>query len=53
MKCFLCGYEGDMEIKSSVDGRNIFKCPNCFVQFMHPQTSDEELNKIYSNEINS
>ena len=38
------------EIKSSVENRNIFKCPNCSVQFMHPQTSEEELNQIYSNE---
>ena len=49
MKCFLCDYEGNMQIKSSVENRNIFKCPNCSVQFMHPQTSNEELNEIYSN----
>ena len=49
MKCFLCDYEGNMEIKSSVENRNIFKCPNCSVQFMRPQTSDKELNEIYSN----
>ena len=50
MKCFLCDYQGEMQIKSSVENRNIFKCPNCSVQFMHPQTSEEELNQIYSNE---
>ena len=50
MKCFLCDYQGEMKIKSSVENRNIFKCPNCSVQFMHPQTSEEELNQIYSNE---
>ena len=49
MKCFLCDYEGNMEIKSSVEGRDIVKCPNCSVQFMRPQTSDKELNEIYSN----
>lgn len=48
--CFLCDYQGEMQIKSSVENRNIFKCPNCSVQFMHPQTSEEELNQIYSNE---
>ena len=48
--CFLCDYQGEMQKKSSVENRNIFKCPNCSVQFMHPQTSEEELNQIYSNE---
>ncbi|AUJ49883.1 methyltransferase [Brachyspira hyodysenteriae] len=47
-KCYLCDYEGYMKIKSNVNGRNILYCPNCTLEFMSPQTSDEELNKIYS-----
>ncbi|HJH55529.1 MAG TPA: class I SAM-dependent methyltransferase [Brachyspira hyodysenteriae] len=45
--CKLCGYEGEMKIKSNVNGSNILLCPNCTLEFMYPQTSDEELNKIY------
>ncbi|WPC36681.1 class I SAM-dependent methyltransferase [Brachyspira hyodysenteriae] len=47
-KCYLCGYEGDMKIKSKVNGRNMLLCPSCKLQFMYPQTSDEELSEIYS-----
>ena len=47
-KCYLCDYKGDMKIKSNVNGRDIVECPECKLQFMHPQTSDEELNNIYS-----
>ncbi|WP_288550706.1 class I SAM-dependent methyltransferase [uncultured Brachyspira sp.] len=47
-KCYLCDYEGDMKIKSNVNGSNILLCPNCTLEFMYPQTSDEELSKIYS-----
>ncbi|OEJ16729.1 methyltransferase [Brachyspira hampsonii] len=46
--CKLCGYEGEMKVKSIVNGNNILLCPNCTLEFMYPQTSDEELNKIYS-----
>ncbi|ELV05346.1 class I SAM-dependent methyltransferase [Brachyspira hampsonii] len=46
--CKLCGYEGEMKVKSIVNGSNILLCPNCTLEFMYPQTSDEELNKIYS-----
>ena len=48
-KCYLCNYEGEMKIKSNVNGSNILLCPNCTLEFMYPQTSDEELSKIYSN----
>lgn len=47
-KCILCGYDGEMEIKSFVEKRNIIKCPNCEVQFMNPFPTDEEINNIYS-----
>lgn len=47
-KCYLCNYEGEMKIKSNVNGSNILLCPNCTLEFMFPQTSDEELSKIYS-----
>ena len=47
-KCYLCNYEGNMKIKSNVNGRDIVCCPNCTLEFMFPQTNDEELNKIYS-----
>lgn len=49
-KCILCGYEGEMKIKSFVEKRNIIKCPNCEVQFMYPFPTDEEINNIYSRE---
>lgn len=47
-KCNLCNYYGYMKVISKIEDRNILLCPNCKLQFMYPQTSDEELNKIYS-----
>ena len=47
-KCILCGYEGEMKIKSFVEKRNIIRCPNCEIQFMYPFPTDEEINNIYS-----
>lgn len=50
MICPLCQYKSEMKIKSNVNGSNILLCPNCTLEFMYPQTSDEELSKIYSNQ---
>lgn len=50
MKCFLCDYEGDMKIKSSVEGRDIVKCPKCELEFIYNQPSFEEIKNIYSSD---
>ena len=49
-KCFLCDYEGNMEIKSSVEGRDIVKCPKCELEFIYNQPSFEEIKNIYSSD---
>ena len=49
-KCFLCDYEGDMKIKSSVEGREIVKCPKCELEFIYNQPTFEEIKKIYSSD---
>lgn len=49
-KCFLCDYEGDMQIKSSVEGRDIVKCPKCELEFIYNQPSFEEIKNIYSSD---
>lgn len=47
-KCFLCEYEGNMEIKSSVEGREIVRCPKCELEFIYNQPSSKEIKNIYS-----
>ena len=47
-KCFLCDYQGEMQIKSSVEGRDIVKCPKCELEFIYNQPSFEEIKNIYS-----
>lgn len=49
-KCFLCEYEGNMKIKSSVEGREIVRCPKCELEFIYNQPSSEEIKNIYSRE---
>ena len=49
-KCFLCDYKGNMEIKSSVEGRDIVKCPKCELEFIYNQPSFEEIKNIYSSD---
>ena len=50
MKCFLCDYKGNMQIKSSVEGRDIVKCPKCELEFIYNQPSFEEIKNIYSSD---
>ena len=49
-KCFLCDYRGEMKIKSSVEGRDIVKCPKCELEFIYNQPSFEEIKNIYSSD---
>ena len=49
-KCYLCDYEGDMKIKSNVNGRDIVECPKCKLEFIYNQPTFDEIRKIYSNE---
>lgn len=49
-KCYLCNYEGNMEIKSTVNNRDIVCCPNCKLEFIYNQPTFDEIKKIYSNE---
>ncbi|ANN63740.1 class I SAM-dependent methyltransferase [Brachyspira hyodysenteriae] len=49
-KCYLCDYEGDMKIKSKVNGRDIVCCPNCKLEFIYNQPNFEEIKSIYSND---
>lgn len=49
-KCYLCDYEGEMKIKSTVNNRDIVCCPNCKLEFIYDQPTFEEIKKIYSNE---
>ncbi|EKV58034.1 methyltransferase [Brachyspira hampsonii 30446] len=49
-KCYLCDYEGEMEIKSTVNNRDIVCCPNCGLEFIYDQPTFEEIKQIYSNE---
>ncbi|MBW5391052.1 class I SAM-dependent methyltransferase, partial [Brachyspira hampsonii] len=41
---------GEMEIKSTVNNRDIVCCPNCGLEFIYDQPTFEEIKQIYSNE---
>jgi 2-polyprenyl-3-methyl-5-hydroxy-6-metoxy-1,4-benzoquinol methylase len=47
MKCSLCGKDSD-KIRLTISGRNIYVCADCDYEFLFPQLSKEENERLYN-----